>query len=309
MEPSNYPREVIIEVTNHCNLKCVMCHFHGQGVTGTRPRGTMARELWTRVIDELGASGEPVALMTHGAGEPLLNGELEDIVRYAKRHPNISVSFLTNGMLLSEDVSRWVIDSGLDRIIFSVDGIDPASHASYRVNSDLAVIEKNIGRLAELRGQRTQPYIRFNMVRLPHLEDQIETYVKRWQPIAENIMISKYRPVGARTFLEQDIERFPCPMLFKQMVIGWDGRVGLCCEDIFIDEPLGDLTGASIREVWTGAPMERARRLHNEARYEDVTLCRRCDAWAGGEELSRGEREDGWIQTETPAQTIYHRPA
>jgi len=266
----------------------------------------MPRDLWEPLIDEVGRSGEPCSVVTHGAGEPLLHPNLRDLVVHAKKYANLTVGFLTNGMYLSEEVSAWVVGHDVDWIAFSVDGIDPATHAEYRVNSDLPRIEGNIRRLVRLRGAARSPRIHFNMVRLPALEDQVEPYVERWRDIADEIMISRYRPIGKRSFLTTPIERKPCPHLYRQMVIGWDGRVALCCEDIFVDVPIGNAAEQSIEEIWAGPRIRELRMAHERGDYASIALCSDCDTWAGDMDLSPPEEVGGGVmKVEKAAATVY----
>jgi hypothetical protein len=62
------------------------------------------------------------------------------------------------------------------------------------------------------------------------------------------------------------------------MIMGWDGTTVLCCEDNWGDAIIGRFPDESLYEIWNGRLLQRARRLHEMGRYEEIALCRTCDA-------------------------------
>ncbi len=306
---TSLPQEIILETTNHCNLRCVMCHFHGRGVTKTRPLGEMDTALWESVIEQISRSTEHHTLITHGAGEPLLYPRLFELIQKAKACPNISVGFMTNAMLLEPDIAEKLLETGIDWLVFSIDGVDPETHARYRVNSDLKIIENNLTHLIKLKQKynSSKPVLAFNMVCLPELKSQEEKYVRKWLPHADRIMLSRYRPVGSK-HLERSMlpeTRYPCPNIFRQMVIGWDGKVALCCEDIHCEVKIGDIKNQSLAEVWNGEPVMSIREAHKSARYAEVALCKECDTWAAEHIVESTQTEQNIEKTVTPANIVY----
>lgn len=287
-----HPKEVILEVTNTCNLRCRHCHFHGQGAERKRPLGSMKREVWEKVIEELASWPEPVALVTHGAGEPLLYFELYHLIRKVAKIPNVSVGFMTNGMLLDRTWAERLVALQVDFIALSIDGVIPETHDYFRRHADLRIIEENVFRLIEEKRRQGSrlPVLNFNMVAYPEVLNQTEDYVKKWLPHAETVTISTFRPVGSRElWTGAPLFRFrPCPLLYHQMVVSWDGKAGLCCEDINLDVPLGDVTDNSLREIYNSSPMLLAyRRAHENGKIGNLTLCRDCHVWGGNIELKR----------------------
>ena len=304
-----YPSEIILEVTNRCNLRCVMCHFHGEGARRVRSLGDMSSDLWGKILKELAQSGSHHTLITHGAGEPLLYPRLFELLAAAKALPNLTVGFMTNVMLLTPDVSREIMRLGVDWLAFSVDGVEPESHARYRRGSDLEVIEKHLSYLIHLKKKQGKniPVLSFNMVCLPEIADQEEQYVARWLPHAVHVMISKYRPVGSKrlTAAKLPSSRFPCPNIFRQMVVGWNGEVALCCEDIHAEVKLGDLKTQTLDEVWNGERLREIREIHKLGLYEQIPFCKDCDTWAAGKELSVRPLKKGIEKIVTPSYTMY----
>ncbi|MBN2232446.1 MAG: radical SAM protein [Deltaproteobacteria bacterium] len=310
------PASVILEVTARCNLACLGCALHGPQRCVDRPTGDMTREVWAPVIAELGAAGHPVALTTHGGGEPLLHPELRDILRHARSFANLEVGFLTNGMLLDASWSEFLVDLGLPWIAVSIDGVDPENHRRLRRGSDLVRIEDNLETLLEIRRRRGDglPAVRLNMVAYDEIADQRDAYLARWLDRVDVVMVSHYRnpPTSKRWPGVTGHDRKPCGLPWWQAVVAWDGRLALCCEDFNVDHPVGTVGagGATLADCWNGPELTRVRALHRAGRWDEPPLCRECDTWA--EEylaVTADDAEIGCRVTRSPAQTAYVRLA
>lgn len=316
-EDSNrlFPEEIILEVTNRCNLRCRYCHFHGREAHPTRDQGDMDRKIWEKVLDELKSWSVPVTVMTHGAGEPLLYRDLRVLLREAKKIPHVGVGFMTNAMLLDRAWAVRLVDMQVDWIAFSVDGIVPKTHDYFRTNANLALIEKNIMHLIgeKERQGSDRPFLNFNMVGYPEILDQSLGYVKKWLPHAQNVTVSKFRPVGSR-HLWNETPPFPfrpCPLLYRQMVIGFDGTVGLCCEDINIDVKLGRVGERTLAQIFSSSPAYvHYRNAHEKGEVAELLLCNKCHVWGGDIPLKSEEVKVngmGAKKISTPAFVSYQR--
>ena len=303
-----YPKQIILEVTNKCNIRCRFCHFHGIGSHRKRTIGFIDRYIWKKVIDEVSTWDVQVTLMTHGAGEPLLYKELPSLIEYAKKHKNICVGFMTNGMLLNKWWSEFIIDIKMDFIAFSVDGTNREKHKYYRIGTDLDLIEKNIMYLIEKRQKSSLsiPHIMMNMVVYPDMEDEKIKYVNRWKDHVNTIMLSKFRPIGSKKILEKDMDIpiKPCAYPFEQLVIAYDGRVGLCCEDINIDVEIGDAKQDRLIDIFNNAKINKIRKLHNSLKLKDISLCAQCEVWAANTILEQ-KQINNMVYKKTPAGEVY----
>ena len=113
------PFMMMVEPTNICNLKCPLCPS-GNGEM-TRTRGKMGLEDFKRLVDEAG--DYLVLLMLWNQGEPFINTDFVEMVRYAhsRRIPTLTS---TNGHYIRDmDQARAIVDSGLDELILSNNGV------------------------------------------------------------------------------------------------------------------------------------------------------------------------------------------
>jgi len=139
------PISADIETTLVCNLACVMCHR--RELAKRRQVMNISLEKFKEIIDDI-----PTLLQVklQGMGEPLLTPDLFDMIRYAKSK-GIIANFVSNGKIMTRDNARSTIESGLDRVYFSIDSADPMQYAAIRVGGNLETVIENIGGFMEER--------------------------------------------------------------------------------------------------------------------------------------------------------------
>jgi len=117
-------RIVNFTVTNHCNASCVYCSFHKQ-----KDKKAVTLEQARRAIDYLLDIGAGMVSLT--GGEPLLNPDLPEIVRYARQKGLIVLSG-TNGALLTPEAARELKSAGLNALWISYESNSPADFEKNR---------------------------------------------------------------------------------------------------------------------------------------------------------------------------------
>lgn len=138
------PRNVFIEITNHCNLLCETCP---RTFTTYEQPQTLAWDDFVRVVEQFPDMERAVL---HGIGEPLLNKDLPRMIVYLKVR-GVYVLFNTNATLLTEDWARKLIESGLDEIRVSIDGANPKTYALIRGAPLFHKVVGNLKRFIEIQ--------------------------------------------------------------------------------------------------------------------------------------------------------------
>jgi MoaA/NifB/PqqE/SkfB family radical SAM enzyme len=140
------PEIVQIESTNICNAKCVFCPRDEMA----RKQGVMDMELFKKVVDECVELGIEHVRM-HNYGEPFVDRQLVDKVRYAKQKGVPQVGMISNGSLITETAARGMIEAGLDAINISVDASGKEVFERTRVGLKYDKVIANVERLLALR--------------------------------------------------------------------------------------------------------------------------------------------------------------
>jgi len=143
-----YPSKLFVESTTFCNLRCPMCvkqAADSKVIDADMPQKTFA-------------ALEPVfphleSLVLNGIGEPLMHPHLLKWVRRARQSmpDDAWIGFQSNGLLLDRNWARDLVQSGLDRICLSVDGVRPETFSKVRQGEDISDMDRAFRVLAEAR--------------------------------------------------------------------------------------------------------------------------------------------------------------
>jgi len=275
---TRFPLHLDIEVTEACNLKCIMC-VHG--TTGVPVTGRIDMDFAKNMVDQA-AEGGARSIKFNWRGEPALHTGLEELVAYAKAKGILEVQINTNGIPYTKDRINDLIDAGLDRVIFSMDGATKETYESIRVGADFDRLMSNIRTFHELREAkgRRKPFIRIQMVRMKDNQDEVNKFIEMWQGIADDIAIKDVtnRGQGGHLSVGDQITagRRRCPQPWQRMVVARDGKVFPCCSDWDRSYEIGDANDTALAEIWKGERMETLRDINRQKRLNETDPCRNC---------------------------------
>lgn len=287
-----FPDRLYIEVTNVCNLDCIMCPT-GLHVLG-RTKGHMKPELFRQVIDEMAPHVKTTTL--HIWGEPLLHPKLPELIRYAASK-GIKVSTSTNATLLTEEKARTIIEAGLDEIYLCLDGMNAETYEMIRKKADFEVTKANIERFIEIKreyGDRG-PRVNVQIIEMAPTKAQTEDFRAFWtRPGVDSVNVKAFDSWGNQekqiNQLRDDEEkknlpslkgRYACPLLWYHCHVYFDGTVTCCDRDFGAKYPLGNVVEmGGVMNVWNGPKMQELRKKHLERDLKDVPPCRACTEWS-----------------------------
>ncbi|HVA97308.1 MAG TPA: radical SAM protein, partial [Bacteroidia bacterium] len=165
------PISISIEPTTSCNLRCPECPSGKREFT--RPIGMLEKSFFQKVINEL--ENKLLYLVFYFQGEPYLNPQFLEMVKYAS-DKKIYTATSTNAHYLNSENAKKTVESGLDRLIISIDGTTQETYQQYRIGGNLEkVLEgtKNIVAWKKKLHSKT-PYIIFQYLVVKPNEHQIE---------------------------------------------------------------------------------------------------------------------------------------
>lgn len=121
------PRNVALEITSRCNLRCRYCYFFNNPAVEYRDLPT---DEWLKFFDELGALG--VMNLTLAGGEPFIREDLPELIEGIVRN-RMRFSFLSNGTLITDNIAALIARTGrCEYVQVSVDGSCAETHDSCR---------------------------------------------------------------------------------------------------------------------------------------------------------------------------------
>ena len=143
------PSRMYIECTAACNISCTQaCCAPETGITRTRQAGMLDFDLFTRVVDEVGASLIRIDFFNYG--EAFLHKRAIEMCEYIKtRFPLIYLYTSTNGLAFTEAQARRLAHSGIDEVTFSIDGATQDAYGRYRQRGRFETAIANLRAMAD----------------------------------------------------------------------------------------------------------------------------------------------------------------
>ncbi len=290
-----YPVSISFEPTTSCNLRCPECPSGLRAFT--RPTGMLQEDFFTKTIKEI--HKELLYLIFYFQGEPYLNTDFLTMVRYAADH-KIYTATSTNAHYLNDENAKKTIESGLDRLIISIDGTTQETYKQYRVGGNLEKViagAKNIVKWKKELNSKT-PFIIFQFLVVKHNEHQIEDVKKLGKEIGVdqvrfktaqvydyvndpnnlipvNEKYSRYKKNKDGSFKSKNKMANHCWKLQHANVITWDGLVVPCCFDKDAQHRLGNLKNESFKEIWHNNNYKQFRSELMKSR-KNIDICANC---------------------------------
>jgi radical SAM protein with 4Fe4S-binding SPASM domain len=289
------PVSISFEPTTSCNLRCPECPSGLRAFS--RPTGMLQKDFFSETIDDL--SKDLSYLVFYFQGEPFLNPEFLTMVQYAASK-KIYTATSTNAHYLKDDIAKRTVESGLDRLIISIDGTTQETYEQYRVGGNLAKVLEGAANIVKWKRELKSktPFVIFQFLVVKHNEHQVED-VKRlakevgvddvWLKTAqvydykndpnnlipENKKYSRYQKGknGEMEFKGNNANH--CWRLWHDPVITWDGAVVPCCFDKDAVHKLGSLREESFASLWKNNNYRRFRADVLKSR-RNIDICANC---------------------------------
>jgi radical SAM protein with 4Fe4S-binding SPASM domain len=295
----DFPPQIILETTAFCNMKCIHCGHK----TMERPKGNMNIQLYKKIIDEIARVNPDTELwMTYYGEALLLKYKLYYMIKYAKEKGLRYIVLNTNGMLLDDEMGDLIIESGLDRFIFSIDGFTTETYEKIRVGGKRDIVYNNIININNKIKQRNlkKPYLEVQFSIMEENEHELEAFLEFWRKEGIYIKLREKLTWGGTVEannLDVNQARIACPWAVTNCAVTWSGDLVACAVDYNGKVSCGNLWEFSIKELWNGSHQELVR-LHMEHRFDQLPeLCRNCLDWqAVGAETYDGYGKIDWKQ-------------
>ena len=289
------PISISFEPTTSCNLRCPECPSGLRAFT--RPTGMLEKDFFTTTINDL--HNHLLYLIFYFQGEPYLNPQVLEMVKYASSK-GIYTATSTNAHYLTESAARKTVESGLDRLIISIDGTTQEVYEQYRLGGKLSKVLEGTRNMVKARKEMNskKPFIFFQFLVVKPNEHQVneirklareigvdevrfktaQVYDYATDPnqlIPVNEKYSRYQRNSDGTYRAKNKLANRCWKLWHANVITWDGMVVPCCFDKDASHPLGNLRDQPFRQVWQSDAYKKFRASLMMSR-KNIDICSNC---------------------------------
>lgn len=269
------PVHLDLELTARCQLKCPGC----PSMKLKYGRGDMDVNTAKLAICEFATKGG-ASIKFNWRGEPTLYPRLADLVKHATDFSVIDKMINTNGVKMTQSLSKDLIKAGLTSCAWSIDSHIDATYEKLRPGAKLPLVLENLSTFLDYKDLLdSDVYVRVQRIGYPKVIkeepfDEFVDFFKDHYPginaIAENHY--KEKALEGRT----DIPSQPCAQPWQRLVMAYDGTVGPCCEMNRFKSPLGVYPKENLPNIWRSDSLEFLRQCHREGRQNELEACKRC---------------------------------
>jgi len=269
------PLSFFMELVSYCNLKCKMC-VRNYDSDGKKKRQALPLEIIDNVTQQFKSLNIPSVEYGGGASECLLHPEIKTIIRKFKEAGAIDNIITTNGHKLSEDISTFLIDIGVERLHVSIDAATNETYKKVR-GADYSILEKNIFNFLRLRKERKSqlPFLRVSFVKQKDNIHEVNAFFNKWKDVADYIDFQDFLDLSNVDTLRQvNCEGFYCPVPFQKIGIDYEGNILPC--DPFHSRHLilGNIKNMSLKEAWNSDKYQKLRESH--LLKSNFLVCQNC---------------------------------
>lgn len=288
------PFNISIEPTTTCNLGCPECPSGLKSFT--RDTGTLDLHFYERFLAEV--NQDLLYLYFYFQGEPYLHPQFLQLVQSASKKGIYTVTS-TNAHFLTPRKAKETVESGLDRILISIDGVTQESYESYRIGGKLKkVIEgtKNlVAAKKALKSSTPHIIIQFLVVKpneheIPQIlalgdelgvdevklkTAQIYDYQNGSDLIPTIDKYSRYRKEEDGSYSIKNEMANKCWKLWHSCVVTWDGKVVPCCFDKDAKYTMGNLNEQPLDTIWENKSYQKFRTQLVQDR-KSIDICTNC---------------------------------
>jgi radical SAM protein with 4Fe4S-binding SPASM domain len=288
------PMSVSIEPTTACNLACPECPSGLKQFT--RPTGKLDLKNNEKLLDQLKKT--VIYIIYYFQGEPFLHPQFLELIKAAKER-KIYTATSTNAHFITKQKAEEIVESGLDRLIISIDGASQKTYENYRINGKLSKVLEASKLLVEAKRKLKSktPHLIFQFLVVKQNENDIpriyelakeigvdEVRLKSAQVynykngnplIPLNEKYSRYKKKADGTFVLKNELTNDCWKMWSSCVFTWDLKVVPCCFDKDAKHVLGDATKQPFEQLWKSKTYGHFRSAVLTDRSQ-IDICRNC---------------------------------
>jgi radical SAM protein with 4Fe4S-binding SPASM domain len=273
-----FPLFIEIEASYACNYNCIKCP---RAYSVLKPGGELSDELFEKLLKEAQEQNLYSINFSHG-GEPLLRKNLSDMVLKSKEAGILDILIHTNASMLTEEMSRRLIENGLTKINFSLDAFSRKTYDKVRPGGDFNKALKNIDNFLKIKKQfgKSYPRVRVSFIVMNENRHEANDFYEFWKDKADLI---SFQQCMDYSILKDDVKgkidinkKHICSSLWQMLMISHDGSIMPCLQDYNHELILGNLKTDTIKQCWNSEKLNKMRERHLKNRWHEISMCRRC---------------------------------
>ena len=310
MVPLKTPISCHVDVSSLCNYKCSFCFqadTKGMKEVGLK-RGFMDLEMFKTIVDQFSEFPDKIKKLKIGNhGEPTMHPRLPEMIKYARNSQTADIiEMFTNGSKLTPKLNSELVQSGLQRINISLEGLSNERYLQVagvkqdfleivkgvkdlfrqkqEAGSDLIIYVKVADQTHSLKGDTKEMYFLS--------ESEKNYFYETFSAHCDEIFVEKIVPQWPETQADKQNEitetgmygqkisdwKEVCPFVFMYLHFNCDGTVSPCTLDWPRKVTIGNVKVQSVKQIWDGIQLRELQVAMLMKKRKCVTFCGSCAA-------------------------------
>lgn len=288
---SEFPSQIIVDVTQFCNLACIHCPHSNFIKTDAHSGAHLDVKLHKKLIDEVATDGLGICqyIRYTANGEPLIHPKFDEMIEYAGKHSKTKINVTTNGVLLTEKKAKKLLDAGVNVFDISLDAYSGETYSKIRVKGDLNKVRPNVLKLIELikKGNYNAKLV-VSFVEQPLNMHETKQFENFWKEAGADFVVVRrlHSAAGAKDDIKSKMKeshktiiRKPCLYPWERLTLAPEGYLSYCPTDWVKKSHFVHFSETTIKEAWQSEFMNNLRKAHLDNNFEGYEFCKQCPDW------------------------------
>lgn len=290
--PMTVPYNIMIDPSGSCNFRCCFCPCNRAEEKQNVRHVIMKYEMFKKIVNGLKEFPEKVPVLDlYGVGEPFLNPNLIKMIHYIKKQDVCDyLRTTTNGSMLTPNISKQLVDSGLDYLKISVEGIRAESYKELcDVDIDFEQFVQNVAYLYRISRGKMKIGVKIISASFRDKKDQ-QKYMEIFSPITDYIYIRNVQknwaefydmviPGGKQdgVYAKNKVPKYEiCSYPLTHMIVHANGDIAICCYDWKHETSYAHVEQCTIPQAWYSKELREIRVKHLKKQKNELPYCCSC---------------------------------
>ncbi len=286
----DFPSQVMVDITEVCNLACVHCTHPKFKKSNIYTRSMLDPELNKKMVQEVASHGLDKTLYIRytSNGEPLVHPRSYEMIYYAVKNSKTKVTLTTNGTILNDKRIKKIMETGLHMIDISIDAYKSDTYRKIRVNGNLEITKKNVLKLIKFKNEiNAQTKIIVSFVQQKNNKNEMKDFEIFWNKsgVDQVLIRSLHTNSGSnndnnfsKNFNVKIKKRRACLYPWERIVLTAKGMLSFCPTDWFGKSIINDYRNTSIKDTWSSLFYRDLREQHITCNFKN-DFCKQCPDW------------------------------
>ena len=278
--PLDTPYVLLLDPCGACNFKCKFCPCNNSDYLSQQRHEVMDMELFQKILADIEEFPQQIKVINlYGFGEPLLHRNYVEMAKEIKdRNLCRELRCTTNGYMLSPELNRKLVSTGIDMIRISVEALTNEDYGDIcDVSMDFKILN------VALRDEKDAEHF-YDIFEPISDYTYIQDTTQAWAEFEAYVPKGNYEAGNIGDMMDEDKI---CSFSLTNMAIHSNGSVGVCPQDWKFATEYGNVRKTALLELWNSKKLRGFQIAHLSGNRRKIPYCRDCDVCVSNDDVRK----------------------